>query len=578
MEVLPFHHRLRYQIAAAAVSSILYRDQDKDDAIDLSFKTLSANTTLADTSIALESSLLETSFSKARSFHKLEFSSPSKKDGSSSCDDEDVAASQIKILLPDLAKHFELQCKVGEGTFASVYLATAKKNSDMKFAIKHVTPTCHPSRIKKEMQALKDIGGTDNVCGILSCVRNKGNVAFILPYIRHDKFQDYILDMDASEARLYIKNLLIALRRVHQFNVIHRDVKPGNFLYDRQLKKFLLVDFGLAQWLKPSETVEVKKPPNTLPETALENGRKRKADIENALSPQKKIACIPSGRVVLQAHNNEKNIIPNKKPESKTTGPLFQMLAPSQLPKLSTQTISNPNKTSFVRVKNSQVKMLNAPMPSSSSINKAAAPIKPKCPCFKKSQLCEICLSRTKKLVAPRAGTPGFRPPEVLLKSIQQTPAVDIWAAGVMFLSILSGSYPFFRSPDDMTALSEITTMFGTKVISEVAMKLDRVFVCDKSCPPLDLQKLCTTLRTNRLNAKADSMHSKTSSVLCRVCSPSMTTQSIEVPCFCPSGNNSKKEEFPAEAFDLLTKMLDPNPATRITAELALQHPFLTSD
>jgi hypothetical protein len=83
-------------------------------------------------------------------------------------------------------------------------------------------------------------------------------------------------------------------------------------------------------------------------------------------------------------------------------GPQFQLLAPPTL-------VTPHNSASFVRVRNSRVKMLAAPL------NK-----KPRCPCFKKAQVCELCLRRA-KLVAPRAGTPGFRPPEVLLKSMHQT-------------------------------------------------------------------------------------------------------------------------------------------------------------
>ncbi|KAL9705873.1 hypothetical protein quinque_009391 [Culex quinquefasciatus] len=48
------------------------------------------------------------------------------------------------------------------------------------------------------------------------------------------------------ETQLYLRNLLVALKRVHDFNVIHRDVKLSNFLYNRKQLKFLLVDFGLA--------------------------------------------------------------------------------------------------------------------------------------------------------------------------------------------------------------------------------------------------------------------------------------------------------------------------------------------
>ena len=60
-------------------------------------------------------------------------------------------------------------------------------------------------------------------------------------------------------------------------------------------------------------------------------------------------------------------------------------------------------------------------------------------------------------------GTPGFRPPEVLMKFEHQTTAVDMWAAGVILLCILSRTYPFFRAPDDLTALAELLALFGTK-------------------------------------------------------------------------------------------------------------------
>lgn len=42
------------------------------------------------------------------------------------------------------------------------------------------------------------------------------------------------------------------------------------------------------------------------------------------------------------------------------------------------------------------------------------------CRCYGKPTTCSICVVR-KTLYASRAGTPGFRPPEVLLKSIVQT-------------------------------------------------------------------------------------------------------------------------------------------------------------
>ena len=70
---------------------------------------------------------------------------------------------------------------------------------------------------------------------------------------------------------------------------------------------------------------------------------------------------------------------------------------------------------------------------------------------------------------ASRAGTRGFRAPEVLFKFPDQTPSIDIWSIGIIFLTILTRQYPFFNSPDDLEAFLEIISLFGTKKISEAA-------------------------------------------------------------------------------------------------------------
>lgn len=75
-------------------------------------------------------------------------------------------------------------------------------------------------------------------------------------------------------------------------------------------------------------------------------------------------------------------------------------------------------------------------------------------------------------LRANRAGTRGFRAPEVLFKLKDQTNAIDIWSCGVIFLSILSGMFPFFASNDDLEALLEISHIFGKREMEILAHKL----------------------------------------------------------------------------------------------------------
>lgn len=50
--------------------------------------------------------------------------------------------------------------------------------------------------------------------------------------------------------------------------------------------------------------------------------------------------------------------------------------------------------------------------------------------------------------------------------------AVDMWSAGVIMLSLLSQVYPFFKSQDDLTALAQIHTVFGTEPLVEAARNL----------------------------------------------------------------------------------------------------------
>lgn len=70
---------------------------------------------------------------------------------------------------------------------------------------------------------------------------------------------------------------------------------------------------------------------------------------------------------------------------------------------------------------------------------------------------------------ANRAGTRGFRAPEVLFKCTNQTTKIDIWSAGIIGLSLLARKFPLFNSPDDIDALVEILIVFGVDKMQKCA-------------------------------------------------------------------------------------------------------------
>lgn len=584
--------------------------------------------------------------------------------------------------LPVLAEQFHVHRKVGEGTFSTVFLGTLKnispssKHGARQFAIKHLVPTTLPSRTERELQCLQDIGGSDNVIGIDLCLRQDDAVVFIMPYLSHKRFSDYVQDMSIAETRNYMLNLFVALRRVHSFNIIHRDIKPSNFLYDRRNKKFLLVDFGLAQ------CVSADSPVTETPSETLQSHKRKREEDNSGLSISKQVdtpVVQKCKRMALHPRTNESNMVnisrneaplaykfsemrdgfrkcapendihklglspsrnkvrhtknENTPPHGRKTprhkmqqregihsplqasrinmthsaikkklfsaglpkptsnmhsdGPKFQTLAP--------QTPSGP---SFIRVQNSQVKshVVSRPLslqhqqrqkslvfskPSPVTQIHSKTPVSQQCHCYGKPQVCSVCMLR-KAQAAPRAGTPGFRPPEVLLKYPLQTTAVDMWAAGIILLCILSGCYPFFRSPDDLSALAEIMTVFGTESVKKLALKLGRLVTCSVEKKAMNLRKLCERLRHHR---KAGRPGIPPGAPVCSEClqviddvdgclclSPS---DSYEFPRSSKDTSGNLEAEYPSSAYHLLERLLDLNPETRITASEALEHPFV---
>ena len=116
---------------------------------------------------------------------------------------------------------------VGEGTFSKVYKAKHNQ-SQIEFALKCVIPTIKPNRIIPELRYLRDMGGDSNIIEIKTCLFQSGYCIIVMPYFHHDRFSEYIKDMDLEEIKDYMRNLLIALKKVHQFGVMHRDIKVGD--------------------------------------------------------------------------------------------------------------------------------------------------------------------------------------------------------------------------------------------------------------------------------------------------------------------------------------------------------------
>lgn len=557
--------------------------------------------------------------------------------------------------IPSISQYFNITDKLGEGTFSKVYKAKLKhpywKNADSEeYALKYIIPIVKPIRVAKELRYLRDLGGLANVIPMKACFYNSGHTVIVMPIIEHDKFLDYLQQMDIDEVRDYIRNLLISLERVHAHGIIHRDIKPSNFLYNRATRRYALVDFGLSQserelyhainyathqvnksnranneskarknlnlnfvkncLINCGDKAKAKRSHDEIENQTCENNvdatqiakrakyehepyssifispitpsvtkdfkiivpatpvkvRTPLGDDTNALNTPSKL--IPSTPIrngysfvtptkinqTIQNFANKtptKSTITNHVPETPPKTVQKNLKFNKQTPPTLAQKSIKENVTEYSTpkvVKNSfhrPVKKVLHPELSNVDSNKTKVINETACNCMKNSTVCFECLTKP-ELNVPRAGTPGFRAPEILLRCQNQSTKIDIWSTGVIFASLLSGRYPFFRCMDDMTCLAEIITLIGSSRVKRAANALGKTLLISQKRAPMDLKTVCEKLR-NSLR---------------------QSTTATE--------NHIEDFRAPNSAYDLLSHLLDPNPFTRFSASEALTHPFFT--
>ena len=135
---------------------------------------------------------------------------------------------------------------IGRGSFGVLYLGISKIDK-LHYALKFLISISSNSHIITEVRALQMLGKHSNVIELLAYVRHLDQIVLVFPYFPHDKFKHLICHFTVENMRVYIYQLLSALSYVHSHGIIHRDVNPSNYLFNRELGRGKLIDFGLVQ-------------------------------------------------------------------------------------------------------------------------------------------------------------------------------------------------------------------------------------------------------------------------------------------------------------------------------------------
>ena len=157
---------------------------------------------------------------------------------------------------PILFKKYKVKKKLGEGAFGNVYLGQAISNNAY-VAIKTELRKIIKPILESEAFLLYSIAGP-GIPEVKSFGKTKKYNILVEPLLGKslfDIFAENHKSMSLSDACLIGKQVIDRIQWVHSKYIVHRDIKPDNFLIGRNDPNVLyLIDFGLSKKYRSTTT------------------------------------------------------------------------------------------------------------------------------------------------------------------------------------------------------------------------------------------------------------------------------------------------------------------------------------
>ena len=166
---------------------------------------------------------------------------------------------------PILFKKYQVKKKIGQGAFGAVFLGQTIKDKQY-VAIKIERRKIAKPLLESEAYLLLNIKGL-GIPKVISFGKTKFFSVLIEPLLGKTLFDIFIQNgkqFHIEEICLIALQVIERLETIHSQNVIHRDIKPDNFLIGREDPNIIyLVDFGLSKKYRSDQTKRHVKFQNT---------------------------------------------------------------------------------------------------------------------------------------------------------------------------------------------------------------------------------------------------------------------------------------------------------------------------
>ncbi len=167
---------------------------------------------------------------------------------------ETLGVSELRDRLQDaLGSQYAVERSIGQGGFAVVFLVrdlTLKR----PLAVKVISPDLIIShavleRFRREAETIAQLSHPNIVP--VHFVGSKGDLFYLaMTFVDGESLADRVSregSLSVEESARILREIASALDLAHRRGVVHRDVKPHNVLLEKETRRALLTDFGIAR-------------------------------------------------------------------------------------------------------------------------------------------------------------------------------------------------------------------------------------------------------------------------------------------------------------------------------------------
>jgi len=145
--------------------------------------------------------------------------------------------------------NYKILKQIGAGGMAKVYLAVHKDVPNLKVVLKILSSPQHAERFMQEADKLALLERNPNVCHIRHFFNHEDELVIAMEYIDGKSLEEMIAEkgrFSMEETATIAADLLTALGSAHEKEIYHRDIKPGNVMFEKD-GMLKIIDFGIAK-------------------------------------------------------------------------------------------------------------------------------------------------------------------------------------------------------------------------------------------------------------------------------------------------------------------------------------------